>query len=135
MLTIESKTKKINQPDEKIFHFLCDFNKLKGAFGEKAESWESTTDSCKFKIENYPAISLKIAEKIPCSLVKYSEDGLGMFNFSLEVHLKTIAEYETELQIIINADISGMMKTMAEKPLLMFADGMADFLCAYHYNY
>lgn len=135
MLTIESKTVKINQSNEKIYHFLCDFNKLKSAFGEKAESWESTTDTCKFKVEGYPAISLKIAEKFPCSLIKYTEDGIGLFSFFLEVHLKTISEFETQLQIIINADINAMMKSMAEKPLQMFADGMIDFLCAYHYNY
>lgn len=135
MLTIESKTGKISQSNEKIYHFLCDFNKLKNAFGEKAESWESTTDSCKFKVESYPAISLKISEKLPCTLIKYTEDGIGMFNFSLEIHLKVIKEFETGLQIIINADINAMMKTMAEKPLQMFADGMVDFLSSYHYNY
>lgn len=135
MLTIESKINKVNQPDEKIYNFLSDFNNLKKAFAEKAESWESTKDTCTFKVNNYPPIGLKISQRLPHSLIKFTDDGFGMFNFTLEVHLKTIKEHETEISIEINADLSAMMKSMAEKPLQMFADGMVDFLAAFHYNY
>lgn len=135
MLTIGSKITKINQPGTKVYNFLSDFNNLKKAFAEKAESWESTTDSCKFKANNYPSIGLKISERIPYSLIKYTDDGIGMFNFSLDVHLENIQQNETNIQIIINADIGAAMKVMAEKPLQIFADGMVDFLSTFHYNY
>ncbi|MBI5219595.1 MAG: SRPBCC family protein [Bacteroidia bacterium] len=135
MLIIESKIGTIKQSDERVYGFLTDFNNFKKLFGNKTDNWESTTDSCRFKVKDYPEVGLKIIEKQPFNLVKYAGEGSVPFSFHLWVQLKMKEPNDTKIKITIKADMNLMMKSMAEKPLQMFADLMTDFLCNYHYNY
>src|SRR3989339_2272190 len=135
MMEISSKSGFIQQQDEKVFNFLSDFRNIGQLFKDKVSEWEATEKTCRFKVQNYPVLGLKIADVEPNHLIKITEDGQSPIKFTIVVNLKLQAPQMTNVQININADVPFMMKSMVEKPLQMFADGVVDFLCAYNYEY
>ena len=79
MSKIESKIGKINQSDEKIYNFISDFNNFKSIIpNDKVTDWESTPDSCTFKVEGIGKAKMKINESEPFKLVKIQGTGNGI---------------------------------------------------------
>ena len=83
----------------------------------KIEKWESTEDQCEFVIKGMARIGLrKTLLKLQIKL-NFTTFGKVPFEFDLDIHLKEIAEKQTEVGMIFNGEINPFMKMMVEKPL------------------
>ncbi len=135
MTTFESDIKKASQNDEKIFSFISDFNNFKDLIPQdKVKDWQSTEDSCRFKVEGIGEAGLKIIDKEPFKTVKFSTDGKVPFNFYLWVQLKQVEENDTRIILTIKADLNAMMKMMVSKHVKKFLNMLGDAIANYHYQ-
>lgn len=122
MTRIESKKTEIDQPAEKLFTFLCDFNNFQKLMPPQVTNWQSTADECSFTISGMATIGMKIIEKVPHSLIKITTNGKVPFQFNLDITLQALSENKTEGQLVFNAELNPMIKMMVEKPLTNFFD-------------
>jgi hypothetical protein len=117
MTRLESQKTEIDQPADKLFAFLCDFNNFQKLMPPQVTNWQSTTDECSFTISGMATIGMKIIEKVPNSLIKITSNGKVPFQFNLDVTLGAISENKTLGQLIFSAELNPMIKMMVEKPL------------------
>ncbi len=135
MTTFESDIKKALHNEEKIFSFISNFNNFKDLIPQdKVKDWESTEDTCRFKVEGIGEAGLKIVDKEPFKTVKYSTDGKVPFNFYLWVQLKQVAEKDTRIKLTIKADLNPMMKMMVSKHVKKFLNMLGDAIANHHYQ-
>ena len=135
MTTFESDIKKALHNDEKIFDFISNFNNFEELMPkDKVRDWQSTEDSCRFKVDGIGDAGLKIVDKEPFKTVKYSTDGKVPFNFYLWVQLKQVADNDTRIKLTIKADLNPMMKMMVSKHVKKFLNMLGDAIAGYQYN-
>jgi carbon monoxide dehydrogenase subunit G len=134
MTQFESDIKKAPHSDEKIFSFISDFNNFESLIPQdKVKDWQSTQETCRFKVEGIGEAGLKIVDKEPFKTVKYSTDGKVPFNFYLWVQLKQVEENDTRIKLTIKADLNPMMKMMVAKHVKKFLNMLGDAIANYHY--
>ena len=119
-MKIAPKAELINTSDEVLFNLLSDLNNLKDFLPqEKIENWDSTSDSCSFKIKGLAEVGLKKVASTPNSLI-YLDSFKAPFKFTLNFYLEKIEENKTNTSFIFEANINPFMKMMLEKPLNQF---------------
>jgi carbon monoxide dehydrogenase subunit G len=126
---IESKIGNINGSSERVYSFLSNFNNFKHLIPpDKVKEWQSTEDSCHFKVEGIGETGLRIIEKEPFSTIKITGEEGSKFDFHFWIQLKEPAPYDTKIKLTIKADLNPMLKMMASKPLQNFVDTLVDQL-------
>ncbi len=129
MTTIESRIGKIEEKDETIFQFLSNFRNFENLIPEdKISNWEATEDSCRFSITGIGEVGLKIVDKEPYKVIKYSGDNLATVDFNLWIQIKQLEEKDTRVKITFKADLNPMLSTLAKKPLQEFVNILVDKL-------
>ena len=133
-MKLESKIGKIEKPDEQIYNFLSDFNNIKTLIpSDKIENWESDEDSCSFSISPIGKTGIKIAEKEPHKLIKFTSSEESQYQFFFWLQLKQVAENDTRIKLTIEVKINAMVEMMAKKPLKEFLDKLVDQLAVLPY--
>ncbi len=135
MTKFESDIKIAPHSQEKIFSFISNFNNFEDLIPQdKIKDWESTEDTCRFKVDGIGEAGLKIIEKEPFKTVKFSTDGKVPFNFFLWVQLKEVADNDTRIKLTLKADLNPMMKMVVAKPINKFLNMLGDSIAGYHYE-
>lgn len=121
MTTIETEKRISSNSPEQLYAFLTDMNNFEKLMPEgKIEKWESTDDQCEFVIKGMARIGLKKDSTEAPNKIVVTTFGKVPFEFNLDIHLKEIAEKQTEVFMIFNGEINTFMKMMVEKPLTNF---------------
>lgn len=128
MTRIESQKTEIDQPADKLFAYLSDFNNFQKLMPPQVTNWQSTNDECSFTISGMATIGMKIIEKVPNSLIKITSHGKVPFQFNLDITLNTVSENKTVGQLIFSSELNPMIKMMVEKPLTNFFDFLSSKL-------
>ena len=127
MTRIESKIGVVKQPAEKIFNYISNFNNFSQLIPEdKVKDFESTDDTCRFKVEGIGQAGLRIIEKEPHKLIKISSDEETTFDLLLWIQIKEIEPGDSRLKITTEVNLNPMMATMVRKPLKNFIDTLID---------
>ncbi len=119
MTKIKSNKVSINNTGKSIFSFLSDFNNFEKLMPEQVINWKSTADTCSFTIKGMADLAMRIKSKSEFSEINYVSDGNAPFGFTLHCFLAENGN-QTNVQIILNADLSPMLKLMAVRPLQNF---------------
>ena len=119
MSVIKSTVIELEKSNEEIFNFISDFTNFAKLMPPQAQNVKITRDNCSFTIQGMPAINLKITERIAYDSVLMVADE-GKLPFSLKCTLNKLGENQCTAQFSFEAELSGMMKMMVEKPLLNF---------------
>ena len=127
MTIIESKVVYLQKSDKYIYEFISDFRNFIKLMPHQIKDIKITHDTCSFRIEGIPTITLKINEKIPFSCVKMQTED-SKLPFTLNCILKKENETECAAQFCFEAKLNPMMKMMVAKPLRNFLDLLADKL-------
>ena len=118
MTTIESDHKTVNVDKETLFNFLSDLNNYEQLVqSDKMSNWESTSESCSFKVMKAYTIAFEKNEVVPTDIIKLKNSEGSPFDFSLNAELKSEAEGSTTVYFKIEADLNPMLKMMASRPL------------------
>jgi hypothetical protein len=125
---IESRIGKSTHSDQKIYHFITNFNHFKELLPEgRVSGWESSEEQCSFQVDPVGKIRLQIIEKNPHSLVKISTvPEFSNYQFTLWIQLKQVKENDTRIKITIEPKVNMMLLSMIKGPLKQLVDGLID---------
>lgn len=119
---LPSEKLKIKAPAEKIYNFITDFNNFEKLMPEQVADWQSTTESCSFRIEGLATIGMRMKTKTPHSYVLIEKEGDAPFDFQLECNFEKIDSTSCESQIIFYAKLNPMYSMLVSKPLSNFVN-------------
>ncbi len=124
------RTVKIQQPASQIFAIFSDltnFTKsLPADIGKKADI-HSTSDTLTGKVQGFE-IGIKVAERVPFSLIRYEQYGKSPFPFNFIMRIESISPTECLFNLELNAELSGMFKMMLGGKLQEAVDKITDEL-------
>lgn len=127
----ESKIKVVKGTPEAIFATLTDMLKVKDSLPANigVNDVEATADECSFRIDKIGRVGICIAEKTPCSMVKYTLKASMPLGINLFAQFKSApeptSEPESRLKLTITADIPFMLKPLIGGKLQTLVDNMA----------
>lgn len=131
MTEFTSEIKTIPHNEKIVFETLSDLNNLRSAEDripeDKIKDLEVTADSVSFSVSLFGKVTIYIVEREPNNSLKFAADGLPV-DANLWIQLKQIDENETEMQVILKADLNPFIKSLASKPLQKGVGKMADIL-------
>lgn len=121
MTSIES-TGNINASAEDIYKFLEDCNNHKELQPENIYNWLSTKDEASFTIQNMAKLALKIDKRIPNTEISLLPKGDVPFDVSISWTMKALDANQTEVRLILKAELNMMLKMIASGPLQKLVD-------------
>ena len=120
-----SETHTTKSSTDSLFDFMGDFHNFKHLLPEdKIDNFECTSEQCSFSIKGLTALTIKIKDKQPKSVITFETSGLAKFVFTLHIHL--LQNQTTNVQL--EGDMNPFIKVMAEKPLTELINTMASKL-------
>jgi hypothetical protein len=133
MTTYESDIKTIFSSEETVFGLLSDLSNLEKFKNvpdapKQLQEAEFDKDSCRFKVEGLGVVGVRIVERVPNSTIKFETENIPMMKFNAWIHLKQIAENETQMKLKLEADIPMMMKMMLDKKIKEGINQVADVI-------
>ena len=96
---------------------------------DNKEGVEADYDSLHASVQGFN-IGVKVNDRVPYSKVVYEDDG-APFKFTMALHFDPATDpYKTDFQIVLNADLNFMMKTLLGSKLQEGLDKIVDGLVA-----
>lgn len=142
-----SDVKIIRNNQEIIYNYLSNFENLSKYINEglleklteqipqiKISNFESDADSCRFQISGMGLAEIRIIEREPAKTIKINSSGSLPISIVFWIQLMPVDAYETKLRLTLDADMSMMIKMMANKKLEEGINRMADMLAALPYK-
>ena len=124
MARIESRIGVVKQPAEKIFNYVSNFNNFSQLIPEdKVKDFESTVDTCRFKVEGIGQAGLRIIERDPHKL---SSDEETTFDLLLWIQIKELEPGDSRMKITTEVKLNPVMAAMVKKPLKDFVDTLIE---------
>ena len=123
METFKSPEVIVKKTSKEFFIQIGNLNNLKDIMPSTIQNFESTESTCSFKMKSFPAINLKLGEKVPYSKISLTTEG-SQVPFSLDCFI-TEKGNQCLVRLEINAELNMMMKMMVKKPLTKFLDVLA----------
>lgn len=142
-----SDIKIIHNNQEIIYNYLSNFENLSKYINEgllekmteqipqiKISNFESDADSCRFQISGMGLAEIRIIEREPVKTIKISSSGSLPVSIVFWIQLLPVDAYETKIRLVLNAEMSMMLKMMINKKLEEGINRMADMLAALPYR-
>ncbi len=121
MTKLESKKILIDKSVEEVYAFFSDFQNYKELMPSSVDRVDATVDTLEIGINKMGSLPMKVAERNENEGIRAVKNGNALFDFRFEV--RTVAKgAQTELQMVLDADLNPMLKMMAQKPLVGFLD-------------
>lgn len=131
MMTVESKVGRILRPAEDIYNILSDFRKIEPLIPkDQVKNFIAEEDSCSFEVEKAGTLEIKIINREPFSLIKYTGGGSIQLEFFFWVQLKEAAPGDTRLKLTLKADIPQMMQFMVKGKIEKALNDLVDKISA-----
>ncbi len=125
-----SDVKLINHDQDVVFTYLSDFRNLSGYLNQnlfenitrqvpqiKISQFESDKDSCQFQLSGIGLAGIKIVKRDPFQTIKMeSSEGLPL-SLTFWIQLLPVKKGETKMRLTLHADMSTMIRMMADKKL------------------
>ena len=126
MTNFKSPEVEVNVSAEVLYNKLSNVNNLRNILPPQVSEFQSTENSCCFKMGGMPTIHLEIAEKIPNSKISLIAKD-SQVPFTLECNISENGDMAIAT-LEINAELNMMMKMMLEKPLANFLNSASEGL-------
>jgi len=119
----ESRKGNIHAGAEDIFNFVTDIRNFERfAPGGTINNWNAGKESCSFSVPMIGTVSIRLIEQLPFSKVVYQGDALKKEDFTMTANLSETQPGNTEVKVILEADLNPMMKMMAANPINQFLE-------------
>lgn len=127
---IKSKRAVVSKAPYELYMAFTDMRNLVQFLPEdKKEGVTADFDSIHAEVQGFN-IGVKVTDRTPYSRIEYADDG-APFHFSLKMLFDPAADpYKTDFQIILEADLNFMMKTILGSKLQEGLDKVVDGLVA-----
>lgn len=130
MVEIKSKKAVVSKAPHELYMLFVDMRNFVQFLPEdKKEGIEADYDTIHAQVQGFN-IGVKVTERVPYSRIGYMDDG-APFKFNLTLHFDPAADpYKTDFQIVVDADLNFMMKTLLGGKIKEALDKMVDALVA-----
>ena len=127
---IKSKRAVVSKAPYELYMAFVDMRNFVRMLPEdKKEGVEADYDSIHATVQGFN-IGVKVVDRTPYSKVEFADDG-APFSFRLAMHFDASSDpYKTDFQIILDADLNFMMKTLLGSKLQEALDKVVDGLVA-----
>ena len=128
---IQSKRAVVSKAPYELYMMFVDMRNFVNFLPEdKKEGVSADYDSIHAEVQGFN-IGLKVLERVPYSRIVFQDDG-SPFNFEIVLFFNPAAEdpYKTDFQIILEAELNFMMKTLLGGKLKDGLDKIVDALVA-----
>ena len=123
MTNFKSPEVEVSLSAEQLYDKLSNLNNLQDILPSEITDFQSTEDSCSFKMGGMPKVNLVIAEKTAFSKIILQAEN-SQIPFSLECNITQNGE-KCKAVLEVNAELNMMMRMMLEKPLTNFLNAIA----------
>ncbi|MBQ6687664.1 MAG: hypothetical protein IJN02_00355 [Bacteroidales bacterium] len=125
---IKSKRAVVSKPPYQLYMAFTDMRNFVQFLPEdKKEGVTADYDSIQAVVQGFN-IGVKVTERVPYSRIGFADDG-APFRFSLTLHFDPAADPDkTDFQIMLDADLNFMMKTLLGSRLKEALDKVVDTL-------
>ena len=131
-MAVEIKSKKgvVSKAPHELYMAFTDMRNFMQFLPEdKKEGVTADYDSIHATVQGFN-IGVKVADRVPYSKLEFQDDG-APFQFKLKMHFDPASDpYKTEFRIILDAELSMMMKMLLGSKLQKAMDQMVDGLVA-----
>ena len=127
---IKSKRTVVSKAPHELYMAFVDMRNFVNLLPEdKKEGVTADYDSIHAEVQGFN-IGVKVTDRIPYSKIEYADDG-APFHFTLKMHFDPASDpYKTDFQIVLDADLNFMMKTILGSKLKDGLDKVVDGLAA-----
>ena len=126
---VESKIGRLQSDHHRIYAFLSDCtNFQKFTDVDKVQNWQSDSDSCSFTVEGAGDVALRIVDRRPGDLVKFSIENAQAENIFLWVQLKSENSGDTRVKLTAKLEVNPVVSMFISKPLKQGLDKIVETL-------
>jgi len=126
---VESKIGRLVCGESRIYNFLSDCGNFQQfAANEKVKNWISDSESCSFTIDGVGDVAIRIVERRPDELIKFSIENTQAKNIFLWVQLKNVHPEDTRIKLTAKLDANPMLRMFISKPLKQGLDKIVETL-------
>ena len=127
---IKSKRAVVSKAPHELYMAFVDMRNFVNLLPEdKKEGVTADYDSIHAEVQGFN-IGVKVTDRTPYSKIEYADDG-APFHFTLKMHFDPASDpYKTDFQIVLDADLNFMMKTILGSKLKDGLDKVVDGLAA-----
>ena len=127
---IKSKRAVVSKAPYELYMVFADMRNFVQFIPEdKKEDVTADYDSIRATVQGF-AIGIKVVQRTPYSKIEFADDG-APFQFRLVMHFDaSVDPYKTDFQIVLDADLNFMMKTLLGGKLKDALDKVVDGLVA-----
>ena len=127
---ISSKKAVVSKAPYELFMLFTDMRNFVTLLPEdKREGVEADYDWLHAQVQGFN-IGVKVTDRVPYSKICYADDG-APFQFRLKLHFDPATDpYKTDFQIVVDADLNFMMKTLLGGKIKEALDKVVDALVA-----
>ena len=130
MATYKSKQTLVSKAPYELYMAITDLRNIINMLpADKREGVTADFDSIHATVQGF-SIGVRVTERSPSNLIRLKDDG-APFSFSIELHFDQAAySSQTLFQIVVEAELNFMMKTLLgskiQTALDKIAEGLAD---------
>jgi hypothetical protein len=127
---IKSKRAVVSKAPYELYMLFVDMRNFVQMLPEdKKAGVEADFDSIHASVQGFN-IGVKVNDRVPYSKIVYEDDG-APFKFTMALHFDPASDpYKTDFQIVLDADLNFMMKTLLGSKLQDGLDKVVDALVA-----
>ena len=130
MATYKSKLTLVSKAPYELYMAITDLRNIINMLpADKREGVTADFDSIHATVQGF-SIGVRVTERSPYNLIRFKDDG-APFSFNIELHFdKAAYSSQTLFQIVVEAELNFMMKTLLgskiQTALDKIAEGLAD---------
>lgn len=130
MVEIKSKKAVVSKAPHELYMLFVDMRNFVQFLPEdKKEGIEADYDSIHAQVQGFN-IGIRVTDRVPYSRIDFADDG-APFRFDLGLHFDPASDpYKTDFQIVVDAELNFMMKTLLGGKIKEALDKMVDALVA-----
>jgi len=142
-----SKVKVINQNEQVVYNYLANFEHLSkyinlGLIDKitekipqiKITDFSSDRDSCKMNIAGFGLAEIRVVNREPFQTIKVESSGGLPLSFTFWIQLIPVDNFQTKMRLTLHAEMSMMIKMMADNKLEEGIEKLADTLSKLPYS-
>lgn len=117
MQNFKSEVKTAQQPLERLYQKISDFEALSRLMPEQIVNWRCDEDTCSFTITGMADISMRYSERAINKHVRIVSEK-SPFPFEILISLDSSdTDHNVHCQTILSADMNSMLSMLASRPL------------------
>ena len=130
MATYKSKQTLVSKAPYELYMAITDLRNIINMLpADKREGVTADFDSIHATVQGF-SIGVRVTERSPSNLIRLKDDG-APFSFNIELHFdQAVYSSQTLIQIVVEAELNFMMKTLLgskiQTALDKIAEGLAD---------